>query len=498
MVRVIVRGTVMKSMAWVQSLLMLLFIALLSECSSGAGNPAPLSSANVNLIFVVSEDLAYNAAGDINPNTANLTSQGLQRSLLMATFLKQQVLGSKNVTAVFALEPMTHLQTANNYPDMAALETIQQFALLNQITLLSNADGGTPVDANSYPINATYADGGIPSGVAQEQTICKGCRGLDFTDHDGNNESLAGAVIQANLPGFYVFSAPWETVSSMMGKINTLKGYNLTPPANYQGPNYIYAISIPPSGGATLVTYNSNVNPSSTYPELPQPVPLSTTCKGQPPFSITVTASTAGAVIPQGINTNSTFYMVRHAEAHPGVFDNGNYVCAGQWRALDLPNALRGKINPDLVYAADPSVVIKGTVSSSGESKWSYVRPALTVAPYAIANNLPLDLAASFWIFAQNAPTLCTEAGKYFFTGGKFSNHKVLLGWEHSHFPPTVNALLESYFPNGGAPVAPDWPSLDYDTIWTVTLDASGNLTVDNSLCEGIDSTTLPPTCPVF
>jgi hypothetical protein len=97
--------------------------------------PAPLSAGNLNLIFVVSEDLAYQASGDVNPKTANLTNQGLQRSLLMATFLQQQVLGTQNVTGIYALEPMTHLQTASNYPDMAAPETIQQFAMLNQITL---------------------------------------------------------------------------------------------------------------------------------------------------------------------------------------------------------------------------------------------------------------------------------------------------------------------------------------------------------------------------
>ncbi|MGD0697833.1 MAG: putative Ig domain-containing protein, partial [Terriglobia bacterium] len=61
-------------------------------------NPAPLSADNINLIFVVSEDLAYQASGDVNPLTANLTSQGLQRSLLMAPFLQQNVLGGENVT----------------------------------------------------------------------------------------------------------------------------------------------------------------------------------------------------------------------------------------------------------------------------------------------------------------------------------------------------------------------------------------------------------------
>jgi hypothetical protein len=38
----------------------------------------------------------------------------------------------------------------------------------------------------------------------------------------------------------------------------------------------------------------------------------------------------------------------------------------------------------------------------------------------------------------------------------------------------------------------------DYDTIWTVKIDDQGNLTVDNDLCEGIDSTKLPETAPQF
>src|ERR1051326_6200825 len=53
--------------------------------------PAPLKPANVNLIFVASEDLAYQAAGDIDPATANLTNQGLQRSFLLGKYLKAKV-----------------------------------------------------------------------------------------------------------------------------------------------------------------------------------------------------------------------------------------------------------------------------------------------------------------------------------------------------------------------------------------------------------------------
>jgi hypothetical protein len=40
-------------------------------------------------------------------------------------------------------------------------------------------------------------------------------------------------------------------------------------------------------------------------------------------------------------------------------------------------------------------------------------------------------------------------------------------------------------------------PDVDYDTIWTVKLDSAGNLTVDNALCEGIDSSQLPATAPI-
>ena len=471
--------------------------------ATAASTPAALSARNLNLIFVVSEDLAYQAPGDLNPATANLTDRGLQRSLRMATFLQRHVLGRKNVTGIYVLEPMTHLQTTSNYPDMVSPETIQQFALLNHITLSSALPPEYfPYTGNSYPLNASYAPGSVPAGVATPTAYCPNCQGLDFNDNENNNETLVAGIVTANVPGFYVFSAPWETTVALMANINEHEGYNLTLPASYAGPNYIYAISIAPTGRARLVTFNSNLHPPSTYPALPSPRPRSTSCTAQAHFSIQVTGGSGGAILPANINKNETVYMIRHAEAHPvSHFEDGNYVCAGQWRALDLPKALRGAITPNLVYSIDPAQTSQGTEDFS----WSYVRPSLTVEPYAIANNLPYDLAASFELFAQNPPELATAASNFFFNGGTLSNQTVLIGWEHDHIPPTVNALISSYFPPktcsqvpDPCPQAPDWPGDDYDTIWTVTLDAHGNLAVNNSMCEGIDSAALPATCPQF
>ena len=475
---------------------LVLALTLLTGCggSPDPPTPAPLSAGNVNLIFVVSEDLAYQAPGDVNPKTANLTNQGLQRSLLTATFLQQKVLGMQNVTEIYALEPMTHLQTANNYPDMVGLETIQQFAILNQVTLSSDKQGGAPLANHSYPINDSYADVPLPIGVVPPASFCPNCQGLDFRDQDGDNEVLLTTIVKKDPPGFYVFSAPWETVSALMANINQREGYNLTLPARYISPNVIHAISITPSGSASLITYDSHITPPATYPVLSPPL-SSAACTAQTPFSITVTGGQNGAVIPAGINTNETLYIIRHADAHPQLYwDDNNYVGAGQWRALDLPNALLGKVNVNQVYSNDPAQFGPGSVSASGDSHWSSVAPPLTAEPYAIANNLPYNLVTGFDLSDSN---VAQETSTFFFfrNGGQFSNQRVLLAWSFQFIQPTIAKLLTSYNAAQQAPPSDVWPDNDYDTIWTVKLDAHGNLTVNNALCEGINTTLLvtPP-----
>ena len=313
----------------VRSLLFALTLTLFAGCGGSAAPdppaPAPLSAGDVNLIFVVSEDLAFQAPDDINLQTANLTSKGLQRSLLLASFLKQRVLGGGNATGVYAVEPMTHLQTPNEYPDMVALETVQQFAMLNQIDMFDG--GGHTYTGHSYPINASYGPGFVPSGVAPPTPLapCANCQGLDFKDQGNNNEALLHGIINAKTPGYYVFSAPWETTQDLLARINHQEGYKFAIPASYAGPNYVYAISITPSGAASLTLQRQAESAFLlSVAVLRRRSPLPATRKH---ISDQSQGRRERRYRSCRINTNETVYMIRHAEAHPkSWWEDGNYV----------------------------------------------------------------------------------------------------------------------------------------------------------------------------
>jgi len=496
-------------------MLSILCLVLLVGCEDffNDSDPDALSDKKINLIFVVSPDLGYQTAGDVQPNTANLTIQGLNRSLQMATYLKEKVIGSKNVNSIYALSPMTHLQTENKYPDMTAIGYIQPFALLNQTALLVGAPPA--YTANSFPIRVAYAKGSVPSDVSSPSDFCSNCTGLDFNINNGNNDALIKDIVNANEQslGFHVFSAPWEVVNAMMISINDEYGYNLDLPKKYKNSNNIYAISIPVNGNgnAELTIYNSNLNPSTTYPVLPEKI-ASAECthEFQPYFKSVRIGGEDHVSVPSNANTNETVYIVRHAEAHPDAnhkFEDGNFVAAGQWRSLALHNALKHKISPDMVYSIDPAQWF----NSYGEFNFSYVRPSLTVLPFAIGNNLPYFLVSEFQLIPDIKnldPTdvnVAKQTSDYFFTDGRFSNKTILLAWESGHIRPFLNQLLSTYGGDANlatldivGPPKGGWKSEDYDTIWRVTLDDSGNLSVDNTLCEGIDSASLPFIAPQF
>lgn len=477
----------------------LLSIVFLTSCTTATNDKN-----SIHLVFVVAPDIAYQTTGDIQPDTANLTNQGLNRSLMMASYLKDEVLQSDSLQAIYALSPMTHLQTLNNYPNMTPLAYIQHFALLNQTSL--KVDTSTLYTANSFPINVSYGEGSVPYGVSIPAESSPNSIGLDFYNNNGNNDALVADIIHKKVAGYYVFCAPWETISALMQSINNKYDYNLEISNQYQGSNSIYEISIKDSK-AQFKRYDTALNPSTSYPQLPAHVE-SIQCPATF-IKIERKGGVAGVIVPADANKNQTLYIVRHAEAHPDAtlkFEDGNYVGAGQWRALALAESLKDKIHPDMVYSIDPAQWFH----TYDEFNYSYVRPSLTILPYAVANNLPYYLVSEFQLsddaYAQNPIDVgvATTTSDYFFTGDKFSNTTLLVAWESGHIKAFLNQLLISY---GGhtipqldiyGPPLGGWPSDDYDTIWRVTLDANGDLTIDNELCEGIDTSKLPTDAPLF
>jgi hypothetical protein len=110
---------------------------------------------------------------------------------------------------------------------------------------------------------------------------------------------------------------------------------------------------------------------------------------------------------------------------------------------------------------------------------------------------LPYKLVSSFDL-TDNDVAQQTSTFFFFNSGGQFSQQRVLLAWSFQFIQPTIAALLTSYNAGNQAPPSDQWPPTDYDTIWKVTLDGAGNLTVNNAMCEGIDSASLPATPPQF
>jgi hypothetical protein len=464
--------------------------------------PPALSPTDMNLIFVVTPDLEHNA-GDINPGTTNLTNQGLQRALKLATYLHTNLLNSANVNGIYALEPATRMQ--GGYPDMVPLEIVEQFAMLNEYS--ENAPQA--LVANSFPVNVSYSLASVPKTAATPPAYPPNCQGIDFADNGGDNEALVNGIISQKKGGYFVFALPFETFEKLLNNLKSLNSYEYAVPDDWEGPNKLYVLAVTPVGATVLNTYDTQINPGTSYPVL-NPAWQDSPSSNQPAFE-TKPSEHSGYSLPSGINTNQTVYFIRHGEAHPNqAWDDGNLTMSGNWRALYLPAALAGKIKtPDLVYAVDPAQIKSGEPESTNPDikTYSYVRTSQTVAPYAIANGIPFCVASEFYWGVpgktpQSQEQSSRDAVNFFFVGGQFSNKTLLISWEHNRIPLIAQSLVNLYFANvSDAPSVPpntSWPETDYDTIWTFSLDGSGNLTVSNLTCEGINSATLPTTPPSF
>lgn len=398
--------------------------------SSVTANPSPvISESDINMFFI--QSLEPNSA------TGSLSIKGLNHSLLLGQMLTQ-IIGNGKVTNIYAEMPETQL--INGYPNMMALQSIENYAVLNTKNIVVT---------------------------------------LSYTNIESNVQFI-NTLLQSATPGNYVFAMPYNLINTTLESVSIDNGFTFNQLQANQYSNYILVTKIP-SNKTTATTYNDGINASSTYPKLN--VPTNGACKDKH-FVYT----TPESAIPPGINKNQTLYFIKHVEKEPQTlhFENGNYICQGQWRALALPSVLPSKIGglPDFVYSSDPAELMES---------FSYVRPSLSISPFVIDYSMPLSLVSGSQ-FQWNQPE---SMANFFFTGGQFTNRDVLVVWEHKSINLAVDYLIESIY---NQPLPKDFPKLttdNYDTIWKLEFNSVGQLTFSNS-CEGILTESLPDTCPTF
>lgn len=408
--------------------------------TTGASSIPELNQNALNFIFVQSFES--------NPNYNNLSVKGFNHSLLFGQLLTQMT--AYNLSGVFSLAPYSNI--VNGYPDMRTIQSIENYALLN-----------------GYGINDSLPNN--PEIIA-----------------DMIMNIIGNASTGVNVKGNYVIALPSDLINNILKVLNTNTSsqfsqlyFTYTPITSGNFNQYV-VFSIANLANISVNTYNDNLVPSDNYPQLN--IPTGAQCLESP-----VTIQSSGTP-PASINTNETIYFVRHVEAHPAnYFDNGNYICQGQWRAIGAPPVLLNKMGntlPDVVYSSDPSEIY-----DYESFPFTYVRPALTINPFTVKYNMPMNLVES----SEAEWSEPESIAKFFFTGGKFNNKTILVAWEHGNIEETINYLINNIYNLGKS--VPNFAYDDYDTIWKVQINAQGQLIFSND-CEGIPTAQLPMSCPNF
>lgn len=401
-----------------------------------AASIPPLDANAWNIVFVPSFEP--------NPSTNTLSVEGFNHALRFGQLLDTATAGKeRQVRQIMAF-------TANAQPnDITPLQSIEPYAVLN---------------------NRAVSQTIVASG--------------DITQYNSPSYIIAG-ILAGQPQGDYVVSMPLAMINDTIANL-------LGPGSGYNGitSRHQYVVLSLEQGRKTTAVYTDGIAAETRMPSVDLQSAHAAACP-QKPTTFTVKRPTSSFF---ALNTGQTVYMVRHVEAHPNnTFENGNYVCQGAWRALGAGNALERMMGhpPKTLFTTNPNDII------GCDGTCSYIRPTLTIAPYAVQHGMPLKLAGFQWNDPRSlAASLFTHNTPY--SDPAFDRSQTLVAWEHGNLVKAVQYLVADVY---GAPDAakkiPDWSFTDYDSVWTLQTDADGNLTFSNS-CEHIDSDALPSTCPAF
>lgn len=130
----------------------------------------------------------------------------------------------------------------------------------------------------------------------------------------------------------------------------------------------------------------------------------------------------------------------------------------------------------DYVFAANPSRQVE---EGSGEQRYSYIRPLMTITPSAIRLGLPVNIDYA----ANDTDDLADELLQ-----DKYRNATVYTAWSHGYLPDLINAVAGKALGEERV-ITEDWSGDDFDTLYVLTLtwrDGKAHL-LSRNVRQGLD-----------
>jgi hypothetical protein len=156
--------------------------------------------------------------------------------------------------------------------------------------------------------------------------------------------------------------------------------------------------------------------------------------------------------------TTQTIVLMRHGEKPAAGL--GQLDCQGLNRALALPPVLALRFGrPAAIFAPNPAARIR----DEGRD-YDYIRPLATIEPTAIALGMPVDVSVGF----TDVDGLQKRLGE-----SHLHNALVFVAWEHERAEQVARALMARH--GGAADVVPVWHHLDFDSLYIVRIERSGD-----------------------
>ena len=178
-------------------------------------------------------------------------------------------------------------------------------------------------------------------------------------------------------------------------------------------------------------------------------------------------------------DTVETIVFIRHGEKPDKGL--GQLNCKGLNRALALPPVIAKLFGrPSVIFAPDPS----DRKVDDGEP-YDYVRPLATIEPTAISFGLPVNASIGVSKMDQLQAALEQPGNR---------SGLILVAWEHRLIENIARMLLNAH--GGDAAVVPKWHGDDFDSIYVVTMNWTGDTAKATFVHqhEGLDGQ--PNLCP--